>query len=739
MSPTNSHGHQTPGTRYPISCILMPNFDIQNGVAVADADGDGDIDVFYAYSNGLKLFQQGNMVKYYHGGGSFAEQWSVSGSFKAVAIFDADMDGDLDVFSVKSDDSAKLYLWQNCPTGARVSEYGCAACPTNGLRNANNDFCLECDENTSPSYGLGSGGTCAQCLPGNHRPLGMATCSVCSPGTATLGNKQACQPCSPGSYAAGEGSLICTPCPAGEYAPDAGSASCSLAPIGHWAGIGTGKPTPCAAGRYGDAPGRTDDQCSGMCERGFYCPAGSTNATVFKCAAGTYEPTGGARSADDCKSCTIGSYCDEGAVAATPCKDVIVGSTTGSTGARDVKECSCGIGFYLEANVTHRRCVTCDPALMDCSVVGSTIANMKVKPGGWRLGNDTAVVHECFNPAACDPANNDVAAEENATTTRRSRRLEGQLPETFGDHLCARGHTGFLCGTCAANWQGYSDEKLCSPCSGSMALSFVPFGLLVLAAVISFVVFIRGGSVAGGIDLHTAFDDGLQAAVQEKAQEKFDEKLEQQASDEAPKPVSKQGKAVSFGIRAIGKVQKFRTKAKILLALWQVLQGLGGVFAIPFPPFYASAVSTIGGLIQIELPSLLPLDCIIRTSYYSRLVFKCVWPLAAYTLLGLLSFVLRKFNKILRADACIDFAFFLVLLLYPSISTGLFSMFNCVELEDGTSWLRVDLSLECSTPTHATMLIFTGVMLMLHTVGSELTAIVQTERTVLSPLALPAI
>ena len=63
-------------------------------------------------------------------------------------------------------------------------------------------------------------------------------------------------------------------------------------------------------------------------------------------------------------------------------------------------------------------------------------------------------------------------------------------------------------------------------------------------------------------------------------------------------------------------------------------------------------------------------------------------------------------------------------ILYPSLSNGLLSIFYCVPLEDGTSWLRVDLSIQCvdasggTTAAHATMLAFAFVMLGLHTVGT---------------------
>jgi len=125
-------------------------------------------------------------------------------------------------------------------------------------------------------------------------------------------------------------------------------------------------------------------------------------------------------------------------------------------------------------------------------------------------------------------------------------------------------------------------------------------------------------------------------------------------------------------------------------------------------------------VIQIELPAVMPLDCIIATSYYSKLAFKCIWPLLAYAVFGISSSIFRKRGKVGQADSCINFAFLVMFIVYPSVSSGLLSMFYCVELEDGTEWLRVDLSLECNTAIHSGMLAFTFVMIGLHTVGTPL-------------------
>ena len=63
---------------------------------------------------------------------------------------------------------------------------------------------------------------------------------------------------------------------------------------------------------------------------------------------------------------------------------------------------------------------------------------------------------------------------------------------------------------------------------------------------------------------------------------------------------------------------------------------------------------------QIELPSIMPLDCMVSQNFYSKLILKCVWPLCAYIALVALSKVFRKLGKDGKADSCIDFTFFLM-------------------------------------------------------------------------------
>ena len=347
---------------------------------------------------------------------------------------------------------------------------------------------------------------------------------------------------------------------------------------------------------------------------------------------------------------------------------------------------------------------------------------MPVKKGGWRFSNLSTAVVTCFNAAAC------TGAEINATASQRRRLAATSDGSTAGDALCAPGHTGFLCGQCQENWYGYKENTLCTACTGSLALAFVPlivFGIAVILVLVAY----RKGKVKslGGLNAEAVLKGGVTKALKDTAKKQVQrqitqgierEKTRRMVRTEEEEKRSLKDRLVGCVLINIGRAQKMSVKFKILLTLWQILQGIGMVFAIPFPPFYEQTVTSVAGVLQIELPALMPLDCIVRASYYERLIFKTVWPLAVYILLFVSAKGLRVRGKEDQADSLINFLFLIMFLLYPSISSQLLSMFYCYGREDGTSWLRVDLSLDCNTSQHYAMLAYTWIMIGVHTLGT---------------------
>ena len=522
-----------------------------------DQDGKLDLAIGSATANGLMRNLGGGVFEAVTGTAITAS----SAYTYAIALADVDNDGDLDLATGQMGSADELFVFTHCPSSARLgTSAACLSVPSFARRAFGSDQAFECSANTQ-------GGTipteCVDCPPGFDRSLGGLACARCDPGFATAGSAVACNACKPGFAAANNGSVFCTVCPGGTYAANASSVVCEESPIGFWSSTGSSQPKPCTVGRYGSTSGRVDDQCTGACDEGHYCTPGSTMKNP--------------------PSCSIGYYLE--------------------------------MRFDVTTNATTPVCNKCDPSLMNCSIPGITLTNMPIKPGGWRLGGASARIIRCFSTSGACAGNlgilTPVMDASNASSNVTARRLNGVDPstiETFGDALCTAGHTGVLCGQCMEGWNGYSDAILCSECEvGNIATSLIPLivllvlGVLVLAAL----------SLRGGINLETVMDGGVAAAMEEVAMEKVDAAKEEldakvnEAEEAAAKGQQSAG-CKSLVLRFIGKAQKFGTKFKILVSLWQILQGMGSVFAIPFPPFYESVTGAVGGMIQV--PSLVPID-----------------------------------------------------------------------------------------------------------------------------------
>jgi hypothetical protein len=137
--------------------------------------------------------------------------------------------------------------------------------------------------------------------------------------------------CPAGSYISGN---TCTKCLAGTYNDVNNASPCKQ----------------CPAGTYGNVQGLTSISCSGKCDKGHYCEAGSTSPTQKKCPAGTYGATTGLSTSVCSGLCTAGFYCVEGSTTATaaPCDAGRFGMSGATT-----KLCSgaCAAGHYCPTGV----------------------------------------------------------------------------------------------------------------------------------------------------------------------------------------------------------------------------------------------------------------------------------------------------------------------------------------------------------------------------------------------------
>ena len=71
-------------------------------------------------------------------------------------------------------------------------------------------------------------------------------------------------------------------------------------------------------------------------------------------------------------------------------------------------------------------------------------------------------------------------------------------------------------------------------------------------------------------------------------------------------------------------------------------------------------------------------------------------------------------------DFCSGALFLILFLIYPSTSAAIFATFQCEQLDDGSSWLRADLSIDCNSPTHNWYVWYASCMVLVYPVGTPL-------------------
>lgn len=732
-----------------------------------DFDKDGDVDFIASSTNhdgagvtsiytndGSGVFSQDLLLGY-----RATETYTTS-----IAVLDLDGDGDLDVLEANSPlnsmygtmDVQGLMKFQQCPdlNTARSTAYGngcLQTCPVYAVRGGPNlDVCIECPIHNQRN----ADGKCVGCPPGQDRASGTNLCSACAPGFATAGGGIGCTACERGQFTPTNGSVLCTLCPGGKYQDMKGSATCKPCPAGSFCLDGATAPILCPANTY--------------------CPAESVDP--LPCDINRVTDGSGASSKAECA-------CDQGFYASTIATAVVTNTTTGTTtnGTEDVvssRRLTSDSGFV---------CEPCDDTKVDCSRPGAELSRLAVRPGHWRMSGDSKVawVMECFNPNACLGAGSravanatmaNVSASTDVTvnvteatngTEAARRRLashtSGNLfssgilssfsfgasfisgrslqsigvtyrsEATYADALCALGQTGPLCSVCETGWYGGSDNQLCVACEGNLGLAFVPMTIFIILLLICVVVFCRRGQNESDLaafveNAQNVATDGVSATAKAAAEAQaaavviaeVDAAKQKGEGGEA----SLKDKALLFTAAVHKKVQDFMPKVKIIISLWQVLKGMGFSFAIPYPPLYQSTIDFVAGLVEIDLPSVMPLGCAAPLNFFDKLILRTCLPLVAYALLLLLARCYYKSGKKRQSGILVDAVFFIIFLVYPSTSSALFSVFVCEDLEDGSSFMRNDLSIQCTntdgsfTGLYVGVLAYTAVMLFVQTIGT---------------------
>ena len=107
---------------------------------------------------------------------------------------------------------------------------------------------------------------------------------------------------------------------------------------------------------------------------------------------------------------------------------------------------------------------------------------------------------------------------------------------------------------------------------------------------------------------------------------------------------------------------------------------------------------------NLDFVSLTPMGCVVPITYHHQLLGYTILPLVAFTALLALYKVLSARASRGGSNESRDQVFntFLVLTFFvlPTTSTKILNTFACDEFDDGTRWLKGDLSIDCDSATH---------------------------------------
>jgi hypothetical protein len=403
-----------------------------------------------------------------------------------------------------------------------------------------------------------------------------------------------------------------------------------------------------------------------------------------------------------CVPCEIGLFKDQ--TGNQRCSSCSSDATTLAVGTKEAIDCVCLAGLYdTDADKETLSCAVC-PHGTDCTTAGLETTTLRLLPGRWRALNTTSVIRLCYTQSFC--------------------------PNDNGTMHCAEGHSGPFCDVCLPGYHS-STAGGCASCTGSLVLAVaIPASMLAgfILLVLCFCL-VRHRRQTSRQYLLKKSMNAIAAAHQEGIAD-IEDLTDELVDGTATRAGKGQGQGGSVAV-----------KARIIISLVQVINGVGVSFDIRWPPFYAVLMRWLSA-IELDLPAVMPLGCLFPVDFHMSLVVQTAGPLLLSTLFGFLSYLLhrvgqkeeaqrRKQRKRLirrsvaqgrktvsiedaqvwsRATAshlssrCLDAIFLILFLVYPGAIAKIFAAFQCIHLpEAGKSYLRTDFGIDCSSVSNKIM------------------------------------
>ena len=523
----------------------------------------------------------------------------------------------------------------------------CTICTSGKWSSQGSSSCTAC---TTGRY-LSDGGTlamfhdsaddCEVCAPGKYSSTtGAFTCTDCAAGfnmSSSGGTK--CKACARGRHQSALGQMDCVACTAGSHS-DKGASSCAECAAGTWSATNSANCTECVAGTISSAGAAV---CA-YCFKGTYASKAASSACV-DCPAGRYVdkmgqsqcnlcPGGrfsGAAATTTCTSCPPGTRSEDGALSCDDCR-------TGRWSYASSSNCTrCDKGYFMHdmgsfeaLPPAQQPCLMCASSGLICSSLGVRLSTIQLEDGYFRIA---AHSHEDTEIRAC-PAKHACQGGSNFST--------------LGESYCREGYVGPMCEVCKEKFFRDSTLNECMVCSRTTAST----GLKAALAGFAFVIVVGSCLVIRKV-----------RAMDRAAQEKWEEEQRKhpgRSRRKAPSGIisplfhnlgnmlpkmqnktdtgdpegnenalddqeaAKRTKDATNQAREI--FDKVKTKVKIMVTFAQLVTTLQTNIGVPFPVKFTACLGVLK-LANLDFFKMVPLECLVPTSYYHRLLTMTLTPL----------------------------------------------------------------------------------------------------------------
>ena len=128
-------------------------------------------------------------------------------------------------------------------------------------------------------------------------------------------------------------------------------------------------------------------------------------------------------------------------------------------------------------------------------------------------------------------------------------------------------------------------------------------------------------------------------------------------------------------------------------------------------------------LLDFDLGWILSASCVVDIDFHDRLLFTTIGPIGGILLLGMTNYIAARRNH--RSEGAlqnvqqkhISAVLRLTFFVYSNVSSILFQMFACEQLEDGKFYLRADYRIECDSVKHEKLQVYAAIMIIMYTFG----------------------